>query len=108
MRLRIDLNGNSDAKGTHMSIFLQLMKGEFDDIIEWPFDKMVTFVVIHQDKNKCFKHSLRAKNQRVNSFKQPVNNHNEPFGFRSFIALEKLHADGFIKNDTIYIRCVIE
>ena len=108
MRLRIYLNGSGDAKGTHMSIFFQLMKGELDDILEWPFNKLVTICLVHQDPEKGFMRSLEAKDNPSNSFKQPVTEYNEASGFRMFIALEKLHADGFIKNDTIYIGCFIE
>ena len=113
MRLLIYLNGNIDAKGTHMSVSFQLMKGELDDFIKWPFNKLITFVLIHQDdKNKCFSSTSSAalKNNRFSRefFKQPVTDKNKPHECKWFIALTKLHADGFIKNDTIYIRCVIE
>ena len=112
MRLLIDLNGYGDSEGTHMSVYFQLMKGELDDLIEWPFNKKVTFILIHQDdKNKCIKRSLeragRTRGYLKKYFGKPVNNCNAAYGFDSFIALSKLHADGFIKNDTIYIRCDI-
>ena len=55
MRLEIYLNGQGNCTGTHLSVYWRLMKGELDDCLEWPFDKMITFVLIHQDnKNKCF------------------------------------------------------
>ena len=111
MRLRIDLNGNGKARGTHMSVFFQLMKGGLDDILEWPFDKLVTFVLIHpDDKNKCVKRILedavKTKGNPLKSFQKPVTKFNEAFGFQEFISHKKLHAN-FIKNDKLYIRCVI-
>ena len=112
MRLLIDLNGYDESKGTHMSVFFQLMKGELDDLIKWPFDKLVTFVLIHQDdKNKCFKRSIEeaveTKDSPMKFFRKPVSNCNEAYGFTFFISLNKLHAAGFINNDTMCIRCEI-
>lgn len=95
-----------------MSVFLQLMKGELDDFIKWPFDKLITFVLIHpDDRNKCWKRRLRealkTKSSPHKAFIKPLTEENGLIGFENFISLEKLHADGFIKNDTIYMRCVI-
>lgn len=92
-----------------MSVFLQLMKGELDDSIEWPFDKLVTLVIIHQDnENKCFEASFEiAPKTKAEAFQKPVTDYNEVRGFRKFIVLEELHNEGFTKNDTLYIRYVI-
>ena len=35
MCLRVDANGS--GKGTHVSCYVYLMSGEYDDILEWPF-----------------------------------------------------------------------
>ena len=99
--------------GTHLSVFFQLMKGELDDCLEWPFEKSVSFVLIHQDnENKCFKLSmtdaLTKKDRSYESFRRPVADSNVALGYENFISQERLYGDGFIKNDSIHIRCVIE
>ena len=33
MCLRVDANGNGDGKGTHVSVFVCLVRGEFDDVL---------------------------------------------------------------------------
>ena len=38
MCLKVYANGCGDGKGTHVSVYIYLMKGEFDDNLEWPFD----------------------------------------------------------------------
>ena len=110
MRLLISLNGFESAEGKFMSVFFQLMKGKFDNFIEWPFNKLVTFVLIHQDnKNKHFKRSLENPLVTIDdqSFRKPVAEYNVFMGLKWFISHEELCTGGFIKNDTIYIRCVI-
>ena len=46
MCLHIYPNGNGDAKGTRVSLYVFLMLGEYDDALEWPFQWRYHF-------NKC-------------------------------------------------------
>ena len=113
MRLRIYLNGDVTVKGTHMSVYFQLMKGEFDDCMEWPFNKIITIVLIHpDDKSKCYTLSIydaQKKNEKSwKNFGKPDTDVNKACRFTKFVTLEKLHADGLIKNDILYIRTAIE
>ena len=34
--LRVNAAGIDDGKGTHVSVYLHLMKGPYDDELEWP------------------------------------------------------------------------
>ena len=42
MRLHVFPNGIGECKGTHISLFLSLIHGEFDNQIEWPFRGNIT------------------------------------------------------------------
>ena len=112
MRMNVYLNGHKNGSGTHMSVYLQLMKGEYDDYIDWPFAKRATLVLVHQDsEKKSYKElidgAVLRRSDTLHHFRKPVTNFNQGIGFPTFITLSRLHADGFIKNDTIYIRCII-
>ena len=37
MCLRLYLNGDEDARGTHISLFIVLMRGPYDAILKFPF-----------------------------------------------------------------------
>ena len=37
MCLTIHLNGYEKARGTHVSVYVHMMSGEFDDHLQWPF-----------------------------------------------------------------------
>ena len=41
--------GNGDGKGTHVSIYTHLMKGQFDDHLKWPFRGEITIQIVNQD-----------------------------------------------------------
>ena len=46
--LRVDANGHGDGKGTHISVTMYLMRGEFDDQLRWPFQGAVYFQLLNQ------------------------------------------------------------
>ena len=48
MCLRVDANGDGDGKGTHVSVYAYLMRGEFDDHLKWPFQSQVTVAILNQ------------------------------------------------------------
>jgi len=39
-----DITGNGEGTGTHISVFLVILRGEYDDILEWPCKVKVTIV----------------------------------------------------------------
>ena len=49
----IDANGYGDNKGTHVSVWVYLMRGEYDDQLEFPFKGTIKFELLNQleDKN---------------------------------------------------------
>ena len=48
MQLSVSIHGDGAGKGTHMSVFLSLMKGEFDNQLKWPFRGSVTIQLLNQ------------------------------------------------------------
>ena len=46
--LSVYANGEGKGKGTHVSVFARLMKGEFDDHLKWPFQDHVTVAMLNQ------------------------------------------------------------
>ena len=51
MCIRVDANGNGDGEGTHISVFAYLMKGPFDDYLEWPLQGTITIQLLNQLKD---------------------------------------------------------
>ena len=55
MCLKITVNGWGDAKGTHVSVSVFMMKGEFDSHLKWPFKGEITVELVNQKEGgeKC-------------------------------------------------------
>ena len=46
--LCVSANGYGAGKGTHVSVWAYLMRGEFDDYLKWPFQGDVTVAMLNQ------------------------------------------------------------
>ena len=45
--LRVVVNGGGSGKGTHLSLFVYLLKGEYDDQLQWPFNANITVQLLN-------------------------------------------------------------
>ena len=48
MCARIYLNGDGLGKGTHLSLFFVIMRGQFDTLLTWPCKQKVTLTLLNQ------------------------------------------------------------
>jgi len=46
MCIRAYLNGDGPGYKTHLSLFFVLMKGEFDNLLQWPFQNYITLTLL--------------------------------------------------------------
>ena len=48
MCVHVCANGYGECKGTHVTVSVQLMKGEFDDQLKWPFRGQIIVQLLSQ------------------------------------------------------------
>ena len=48
MCVRVYANGNGEGKGTHVSVFVSLMRGDNDNILKWPFKGTIKVSLLNQ------------------------------------------------------------
>lgn len=107
---RLYLNGDGMGKGTHMSLFFVLMKSEFDNLLQWPFERNVSFTLLNQENSD---HNIKETfhtEPNSSSFKKPVKQMNIASGCPFFITQEKLRkpGSGFIKDDCFFIEIKVK
>lgn len=44
------LNGNGAGEGTHLSLYIKILPGEFDALLRWPFAHSVAFTLFDQSE----------------------------------------------------------
>ncbi|XP_068771396.1 TNF receptor-associated factor 1 isoform X2 [Struthio camelus] len=107
--LRIYLNGDGTGKGTHVSLFFVVMKGDYDALLPWPFRHKVTFMLLDQNNREHVIDAFRPDLTSA-SFQRPVNDMNVASGCPMFLPLSKLQSPkyAYVKEDTLFLKCIIE
>ncbi|EOA97046.1 TNF receptor-associated factor 2, partial [Anas platyrhynchos] len=107
--LRIYLNGDGTGKGTHVSLFFVVMKGDYDALLPWPFRHKVTFMLLDQNNREHIIDAFRPDLTSA-SFQRPVNDMNVASGCPMFLPLTKLQSPkyAYVKEDTLFLKCIIE
>ncbi len=108
MCARVYLNGDGMGKGSHLSFFFVIMRGPFDALLQWPFKQIVTVSLINQNGKKHISDSFRP-DPHSSSFQKPGRREmNIASGCPMFIRIDHLLNGGFVKDDAIYVRVVVE
>ncbi len=107
MCLRLYILGDGIGKNTHMSLFFVIMKGEFDNILSWPFMNKVTFKLINQTGNRDIIDSFKP-DPMSSSFCKPKSDMNIASGCPRFVSHTELKSGGFIVDDTLFIKCTVD
>ena len=107
MCIRAYLNGAGSGEGTHFSIFLVLMKGEHDKLLQWPFQSKVNLILIDQLHKKHLIQTFKP-NPRSSSFQRPKTDMNVASGFPEFADLAVLDIPSYVDNDEMFIKAVVD
>ncbi len=108
MCTRVYLNGDGMGKGSHLSFSFFIMRGPFDALLQWPFKQKVTLSLINQNGKKHISDSFRL-DPHSSSFQKPGQREmNIASGCPMFIRIDHLFNGGFVKDDAIYVRVVVE
>ena len=96
MCLKVYANGYGAGKGTHVSVFIYLMRGDFDDSLAWPCLETITVQLLNQlqDRIHCtytitFSVNDLQSTSRVESGERAGSGLGNP----TLISTDKLHLD---------------
>ena len=106
-KLRILPNGFDPGNNTHLSLYLVIMKGEYDATLTWPFHKKATFTLIDQQENEHDRENIVkpiASDLKLKNFARPVEEQNSGLGFHKFVSHEKLQKRRYLVDDTIFVQ----
>ncbi|KAF3852631.1 hypothetical protein F7725_005986 [Dissostichus mawsoni] len=113
MASKVYLNGDGEGRGTHLSLYVVLMVGDFDALLPWPFRQTVALSVLDQSgagnhQSLSFKPDLTSK-----SFQRPTDETagNVAVGFSCFIPLIKLEKPpnaAYVKEDTMFVKVKVD
>ena len=106
MCLRVDANGWGTEKGTHVSVFVYLTRGEFDDLLKWPFRGDVTIQLKKTDPphhQMIIPYNDDTQNKYVC---KPTKERNDGCrGYHKYASHAGLYAGGYLKDDKL-VFCI--
>lgn len=100
-----------DANGEFLSLFIHLMQGDHDDVLEWPFVGTITLTVIDQAEDCKRRQNIcetMVTKPGLAAFQRPYSDRNpKGFGYTEFIDIDTLSKRNYISNDCLVIKAAI-
>ena len=113
----VNANGHGSGEGTHLSLRVHLMKGEYDATLSWPFNATITVQLLNWSSDNHHREETIPHHTAPLEWRERVVEGNRApsgLGYGSFISHTILEgsssgsSDGvrFINNDCVCIRIV--
>ncbi|MBO9482403.1 hypothetical protein [Salinisphaera sp. G21_0] len=104
---RLYPNGDGMGKGTHISLFLVVMKGDYDETLRWPFRHKVHFTILGPTRDEDVHDAFRP-DPNSSSFQRPRKNCNIASGCPTLLTISTSNLDKYVRNDTMFIKIRID
>ena len=107
MCARVYLNGDGIGKGTHISVFFVVMRGEYDALLRWPFRQKVTFMLLDQNNVEHVIDSFRP-DPNSSSFQRPRRETNIASGCPTFCPLSEVNNHAYVRDDVMFLKVIVD
>jgi len=107
MCVKAYLNGDGKGRTTHLSIFIVLMKGEYDAHLRWPFNRRVSLTLLDQTHRNHITQNFHPKPES-SSFQRPSSGMNVASGFPRFVLNSVFNNKDYVCDDVMYIKCTVD
>lgn len=105
--LRVRARGEGKGQGTHVSVYMNLMQGEFDGALKWPFTGEFTIGLVNKESGERHSHTVHYNGDSAtqDTAYRVVGREraSKGRGSKMFIAHEQLMAN-FLENDRAYFE----
>ncbi|UYM17222.1 hypothetical protein [Endozoicomonas euniceicola] len=103
---KIYLNGDGFGKGSHISLFFLIMRGEYDALQVWPFYKKITMLLLDQGSGDHMIDAFHSDPQS-DSFQRPKSDLNIASGSPLFMPQESLKNRQYVKDNVMFIKIIV-
>ncbi|XP_028175860.1 TNF receptor-associated factor 4-like [Ostrinia furnacalis] len=91
------------------ALHVHLMKTEYDDCLEWPFNGRISFAMINQLDPDLTQRDTMMSNSSLIAFRKPTAEICvRGFGYTEYAVINDVVKNGFVKDDTLIIRVNIK
>ncbi|VDO45982.1 unnamed protein product, partial [Haemonchus placei] len=106
------LFGDGQYRGKYMAVYVTLVRGKYDSLLQWPFDLTVCITLLDQNpiyENRCdisYRVDARKIKDKCEFLERPMTDRNGSFGAQTFCRLAVM--DNFIREDTMFLKIEID
>ena len=105
--IRAYLNGDGVGHESHLSLFIVVMKGEYDALLTWPFKQKVSLILLDHNHRKHIVQTFRPT-PGLSSFMRPQSEMNVASGCPQFAPLQVLDDPRYVDEDAMFIKCIVD
>ena len=108
--MRINLNGVDSGVGKHVALFVHMMQGDYDSILEWPFRGRINMSILDQTDGAEYRHHITKTVNTPNnsSFQRPITPTNPAgYGHEEFAPIEAIRELQYVRNNTMLVKIQI-
>ena len=107
MCIRAYLNGDGIGFNTHLSVFFVVMRGEYDQLLKWPFESKISLILVDQNLRQHIVQTFKPSPDS-SSFQKPRSDMNVASGCPQFAKLSVLEEGNYVKNDVLFLKCIVD
>lgn len=96
------------GKGSHMSLFFVVMRGEYDNLLQWPFQQKVTMTLLDQENGRANLSDTFRPDPASSSFKKPTTDMNIASGCPLFVSHAILESPTYVKDDIVMLKFEVD
>lgn len=100
MVLRVYPYGNGGGYGTHLSVFIYIIKGEYDHKLKWPFVGEVTLTLVDQKLGRHRTNTVEFSNNISCGRRRYDNSQTDGYGWPIFMEYSHL-SPNYLKDDCV-------
>ncbi|PFX16573.1 TNF receptor-associated factor 4 [Stylophora pistillata] len=106
LKVNVCPNGHDVGEKTHLSVYIFIMKGEYDTILPWPFTERVKFTLIDQQEDPDQRQNKTSEivGEDNEYFARPVTDKNSGWGFPKFTSHEEIYERRLVVDDTLFLQ----
>ena len=105
MCLEMCIDGS--GTGQSLSLFINLVSGEFDALLKWPFHQRATLVLLDQEEKEGNITQIICPKFSYDEIK-PKQGSDISFGCQDFVPLWVLDDPRYVKDDTMFIQVIVD
>lgn len=91
-----------------ISLFVHTMQGAYDAQLSWPFQGSIRLAVLDQNPEGHHHQEVMETKPDLQAFQRPTLQRNpKGFGYVTFLHIHQLQQKGFVKDDTLMVRCEV-